>query len=103
MSTSIYDLMNRAPEELTAYMILHELGHTLGMCMGRPLGCDNQLMRFKLSLQNKIFKNYKSVMNYNYTYSILDYSDGTHGFGDYNDWGNIDLTYFQPRGVRQYS
>jgi hypothetical protein len=34
-------------------------------------------------------------MNYQYTYRIFDYSDGTHGWGDYDDWGNIDLTYFE--------
>jgi len=100
LSTSIYEMMDRSPEESTAFMILHELGHTLGMCMGRPLGCDNQLMRFKFSLQRILFKNYKSVMNYKYAYSILDYSDGSHGFGDYDDWGNLDLTYFQPKGAR---
>ncbi len=100
LSTSIYEMTDRSPEESTAFMILHELGHTLGMCMGRPLGCDNQLMRFKFSLQRILFKNYKSVMNYKYAYSILDYSDGSHGIGDYDDWGNLDLTYFQPRGAR---
>jgi len=34
-------------------------------------------------------------MNYRYTYSILDYSDGSHGKIDYDDWENIDLTYFE--------
>jgi hypothetical protein len=98
LSTSIFNMVNRSVEESSAFMILHELGHTCGMCMGRPLGCDNQLMRFPWSLQNVLFKNYKSVMNYKYAYSILDYSDGSHGFGDYDDWGNLDLTYFQPEG-----
>ena len=79
--------------------MLHELGHTLGLYMGHPPGCDNQLMRNPLSLQRIFFKNYKSVMNYQYTYEILDYSDGSHGFWDYDDWGNIDLTFFQPIGA----
>jgi hypothetical protein len=37
-------------------------------------------------------------MNYRYIYTALvDYSDGNHGKNDYDDWGTIDLTYFQPR------
>ena len=82
-----------------ACIMLHELGHTLGIYMGNPPGCDNQLMRIPFSLQHLLFRNYRSVMNYDYTYKILDYSDGSHGFGDYDDWGNIDLTFFQPDGA----
>ena len=96
LSTSIFDMVDRSAEESSAFMILHELGHTCGIYMGKPLGCDNQLMRLPWSLQRILFTNYKSVMNYKYAYSILDYSDGTHGYGDYDDWGNLDLTYFQP-------
>ena len=99
ISTLILDRVSIPSDEACAFIILHELGHTLGMCMGRPMGCDNQLMRFPFSLQNILFKNYKSVMNYKYAYSILDYSDGSHGIGDFNDWGYLDLTYFQPKGA----
>lgn len=83
-----------------ACIMLHELGHTLGIYIGHPLGCDNQLMRNPFSIQKIIFKNYRSVMNYQYTYEILDYSDGSHGFGDYDDWGTLDLTFFQPDGTK---
>ena len=83
---------------LDACIMLHELGHTLGIVMCRPLGCDNQLMRFPFSLQKIIFKNYKSVMNYQYCHTLLDYSDGSHGLFDSDDWSKIDLTYFQPKG-----
>ncbi len=83
-----------------ACIMLHELGHTLGIVMGRPLGCDNQLMRFPFSLQKIIFKNYKSVMNYQYCHHLLDYSDGSHGIFDSDDWEKIDLTYFQPKGAQ---
>jgi hypothetical protein len=80
-------------------IMLHELGHTLGMYIGHPFGCDNQLMRNPFSIQRILFKNYESVMNYRYTYEILDYSDGTHGFGDFDDWGKMDLAFFQPDGA----
>ena len=82
-----------------ACLMLHELGHTLRIYIGHPLGCDNQLMRNPFSLQRILFRNYRSVMNYQYTYDIMDYSDGSHGFGDYDDWGNMDFTFFQPRGA----
>jgi hypothetical protein len=42
-----------------------------------------------------IYENYKSVMNYRYVHKLLDYSDGTNGFNDYDDWGNLDLTWFE--------
>ena len=39
---------------------------------------------------------YESVMNYNKFGSyLLDYSDGSHGKHDANDWQQIDLTFFQ--------
>jgi hypothetical protein len=82
-----------------ACLMLHELGHTLGIYMGHPPGCDNQLMRNPFSLQYIIFRNYRSVMNYQYTYDIMDYSDGSHGFGDYDDWDNMDFSFFQPSGA----
>ena len=36
-------------------------------------------------------------MNYYYIYDkkLVDYSDGSHGPGDFNDWELFDLTYFQ--------
>ena len=35
-------------------------------------------------------------MNYNkFGHYLLDYSVGTHGSRDFNDWRFIDLTYFQ--------
>jgi hypothetical protein len=39
-------------------------------------------------------------MNYDYfAERYLDYSDGTNGKNDYDDWGNIDLTFFQRSSV----
>jgi hypothetical protein len=51
-----------------------------------------------LVLENKKFKDISNLY-YRYTYEILNYSDGSHGFGDYNDWGKMDLTFFQPDGA----
>ncbi|MFO8132372.1 MAG: hypothetical protein R6U10_00315 [Thermoplasmatota archaeon] len=79
-----------------ACLIMHETGHTLGIYAGHPLGCDNQFSKYPWQLGSYIFRNYRSVMNYRYTYHLLDYSDGTHGPRDYDDWGNLDLTFFEP-------
>ncbi len=26
---------------------------------------------------------------------MLDYSDGTQGYGDFDDWDNLDFTFFK--------
>jgi hypothetical protein len=37
-------------------------------------------------------------MNYRYIYTdLVDYSDGSHGRNDFNDWATMDLTNFNPR------
>lgn len=73
---------------------MHECGHTLGIFNGNTPGCDD-------SQSGPFQKNwlkwmpYKSVMNYGYIYRILDYSDGSRGKNDFDDWNRLDLTYFQ--------
>jgi len=34
-------------------------------------------------------------MNYYYKYKILSYSDGTNGCGDFDDWANLNFSYFK--------
>jgi hypothetical protein len=34
-------------------------------------------------------------MNYGYTYFLVDYSDGSRGINDHDDWSNLDLAGFQ--------
>ena len=74
---------------------MHEMGHNFGIRFGRPFGCDNRLASKPWMPAYYRFWNYKSIMNYRYVHAILDYSDGTHGRGDYDDWGKIDLSYFE--------
>jgi hypothetical protein len=75
--------------------IMHETGHTLAC---QAPGCDaGGTMPWQINFWR--YANYKSVMNYRYIYSnILDYSDGSRGKNDFDDWGTMDLTYFNPRG-----
>ena len=46
---------------------------------------------------------YESVMNYHkFGLYVSDYSDGTHGIRDSDDWEQIDLTYFQRSFEEEY-
>lgn len=77
----------------SAYM--HECGHTLGIFHGNTPGCDDQESKFPWQLNWWIWRPYKSVMNYGYMYQIVDYSDGSRGKNDFDDWNRLDLTFFQ--------
>lgn len=74
---------------------IHELGHTLGLNVDDHGGNDNSVALQPLTLQWWKYRNYKSCMNYRYTYKIIDFSDGSHGIGDFDDWSNLDFTFFR--------
>ena len=85
-------VINRA--YVYAGAIMHETGHTLNI---RAPGCDARHSVWPWQLNFWVFANYKSCMNYRYVYrGLVDYSDGTHGINDDDDWGKIDLTFFNP-------
>jgi hypothetical protein len=67
-----------------AGIAMHELGHSLGLS-GPGHGSGKHLK----------YLNYRSCMNYDNVYWIIDYSDGSHGKYDSDDWDLIDLTLFQ--------
>ena len=75
--------------------IMHEMGHNFGIRFGEPIGCDNWFAKYPWKTSYWFIRGYKSIMNYQYTYRIFDYSDGSHGIQDYNDWAAIDLSYFE--------
>jgi hypothetical protein len=74
----------------SAYM--HECGHTLGII--NP-GVDDQEGKYPWQLDWWKWLPYRSVMNYGYMFRMVDYSDGSRGMNDFNDWMTLDLTYFQ--------
>jgi hypothetical protein len=78
-----------------ASVYMHELGHTLQINI--PGGHDQQTKHPLQPLYWK-WRNYKSCMNYGYTYFLVDYSDGSRGRNDHDDWSNLDLAAFQ-RGI----
>jgi len=82
-----------------ATVFMHEFGHTLGLFHGVFPGVDNEssLIPFLAPfIQGQLtYYKYLSCMSYQYAWQILDYSDGSRGKGDFNDWANLDLTFFQ--------
>ena len=91
-------LLNRNEEKRaivygSAYM--HECGHTLGIFNSNTPGCDDQDGKYIWQKNWWKWRPYKSVMNYGYMYLMVDYSDGSRGKNDFDDWNRIDLTYFQ--------
>lgn len=74
---------------------IHELGHTLGLTVDDHQGNDNQIATWIFSKQWWRYRQYKSCMNYWYTYRILGFSDGSHGPYDFNDWAHMDLSFFK--------
>jgi hypothetical protein len=97
-----------------AVAVTHELGHSLNLNPSYCQGIDNysQVGRNNLpplaKLQAKIsarqyWMTYESVMNYQkFGGYVSDYSDGTHGTHDSNDWAQVDLTYFQRNFEEEY-
>ncbi len=78
----------------SAYM--HELGHSLGLVF---LGGHTEGAYYPWQPLWWKWRPYKSVMNYGYMYGfihdLVDYSDGSRGKNDFDDWSNLDLNYFE--------
>ena len=92
-------LPKRWARYVTATGFLHELGHTLGLFYYKFEGVDNSTCEYMLPEVWK-YRNYRSCMNYEYVWYLLDYSNGRHGKNDYDDWENIDLTFFKAKNWR---
>ena len=80
--------------------VMHELGHSLGIAPWNVPGNDNLSFAEGRDAKERFLDehgNYKSVMNYYYIWdhTLADYSDGSHGDGDVNDWELFNLTLFQ--------
>jgi hypothetical protein len=78
-----------------ASVLMHETGHVLGINRWNTGGCDNRKTYTPKQVGWWRYRNYRSCMNYRYLFEILDYSDGSHGRWDYDDWSRIDLRRFQ--------
>jgi len=98
---------------MLAKAVLHELGHSLGLMPVTFPGIDivkRQTMDRYPSMSdeeyNRYLHDYYSVMNYQYIYNkpwffsengsyLFDYSDGSNGKYDQNDWEHIYLPTFE--------
>jgi len=76
-----------------ASVFMHETGHTLGFNYRIPGHDKNSYYPWQLGFWKN--GNYKSCMNYRYTYRLVDYSNGSHGKNDYDDWDTMDFYNFQ--------
>ena len=74
-----------------ASVYMHETGHSLGIY--NP-GVDNPNTMYPWQFDWWKWGPYKSCMNYRYTYRLVDYSDGSRGMNDFDDWNDLSLTYF---------
>jgi len=82
-------------DNIIAGALVHHLGHTLGLIADKYGGIDNVGSSRIFTVQWFKYRNYESCMNYRYKYKKFTYSDGTHGPGDFNDWDNIDFSFFK--------
>jgi len=83
-------LLDRDTVFASAFM--HETGHTFGFW---PIGGHDRDSFYPWQINWWKWRPYKSCMNYGYMYTSVDYSDGSRGKNDFDDWDRIDLTYFQ--------
>ena len=84
--------LNRAL--IYAGAMMHETGHTLNI--DGP-GVDDFQGQLPWQVDYWRYGPYKSVMNYRYIYNgNIDYSDGSRGKNDYDDWAHLDLTLINP-------
>jgi parallel beta-helix repeat protein len=86
-------LMDR--DRLVMSATIHQLGHTLNLLADTYEGIDNLGTLMPFSLQWLKYLNYKSSMNYYYKFKTFSYSDGTNGYGDFDDWGHLDFSFFK--------
>jgi hypothetical protein len=106
--TKRYAFTPRWQRVVMAKGTLHELGHTMGIVPASHYGVDNMPngnLQWPDSITDeeweKINVNYKSIMNYNYIFNVFndrnyyDFSDGSHGEGDFNDLTHFYLPTFQ--------
>lgn len=79
-------------DEIFASAYMHELGHTFNFY---PIPGHNEGCYYPWQAGWWLVGSYKSCMNYRYMYYTVDYSDGSHGKNDFDDWERMDMTYFK--------
>ncbi len=89
------DFPDKPRQLIITHASMHELGHTMGLIADDFGGNDNHAAIYPQYSDFWKYRNYKSIMNYRYTYSILDFSDGDNGRVDYDDWVGMEFDFFK--------
>lgn len=76
-------------DDAIAGTMIHELGHNL--CLNKTLVYEQQPSLCAYSGVDSLSggENYLSSMNYAYQVFMVDYSDGSHGSHDHDDWSAV--------------
>ncbi|RLF48290.1 MAG: hypothetical protein DRN29_00020 [Thermoplasmata archaeon] len=90
-----YRVLKSSRTTATASLFMHELGHNLGLFSSDFPGIDNESCNYPWRKGWWVYADYKSCMNYRYAWHLVDYSNGTHGEIDYDDWGNLNFYHFK--------
>ena len=90
----LFRLRETARTLAIAGVFMHELGHNLGLFRSDFPGIDNPDTRYPWKEDFWLYGPYHSCMNYRYTWHYVDYSPGTQGDYDFDDWGNLNLKHF---------
>jgi len=93
----------RVQRLVLAALVQHELGHSFGITPWSFEGCDNLSYYEDEAQFLEEWGNYYSCMNYYYLnqmqkglfFDLTDYSDGSRGYHDQNDWEVLYLPAFQ--------
>jgi len=71
---------------------MHEIGHNFNFW---PIPGHNHQSVYPWQVGYWLNRLYISCMNYGYIYQMVDYSNGSRFFRDYNDWERMDISGFQ--------
>ena len=97
METKVLPNTQKKRDVVYASAYMHECGHTLGFS---PIGGHDLDSYYPWQKGWWKWRPYRSCMNYGYMYKTVDYSDGSQGKNDFDDWRRIDITWFQDEGYQ---
>jgi len=91
----VHKTFNKSKQRAIIYAsaMMHETGHVLGIYNANIEGCDNSAKIWEKDFWTIL--PYHSCMNYQWMYQFVDYSDGSNGKYDHDDWANLRLSKFQ--------
>jgi hypothetical protein len=79
-------------DDALAGTMIHEIGHNL--CLSDTLVYVDQPSECAhggVDSDSITYVFYNSAMNYRYQFDTIDYSDGSHGLNDHDDWSAVKL------------